>query len=79
MGGAPGGRAARALRLLLLLVLALAAVEYLFGTILDASPLRTYIYTPIYNATQINTSSTKHNTKQNLISQLFASLPKHNS
>ncbi|XP_050665794.1 beta-1,4-N-acetylgalactosaminyltransferase bre-4 isoform X2 [Leptidea sinapis] len=55
MGGAPGGRAARALRLLLLLVLALAAVEYLFGTILDASPLRTYIYTPIYNATQINT------------------------
>ncbi|KAL4710869.1 hypothetical protein ACJJTC_002499 [Scirpophaga incertulas] len=46
-----GGRAARALRLLLLLVLALAAVEYLFGSILDASPLRTYLYTPVYNAT----------------------------
>ncbi|XP_045500260.1 beta-1,4-N-acetylgalactosaminyltransferase bre-4 [Colias croceus] len=52
MGAAGGGRAARALRLLLLLVLALAAVEYLFGSILDASPLRTYLYTPIYNATQ---------------------------
>ncbi|CAK1555897.1 unnamed protein product [Leptosia nina] len=53
MGGAAGGgRAARALRLLLLLVLALAAVEYLFGSILDASPLRTYLYTPVYNATQ---------------------------
>ncbi|XP_047031601.1 beta-1,4-N-acetylgalactosaminyltransferase bre-4 [Helicoverpa zea] len=55
MGGgasAGGGRAARALRLLLLLVLALAAVEYLFGSILDASPLRTYLYTPLYNATQ---------------------------
>ncbi|CAF4929408.1 unnamed protein product [Pieris macdunnoughi] len=53
MGGAGGGgRAARALRLLLLLVLALAAVEYLFGSILDASPLRTYLYTPVYNATQ---------------------------
>ncbi|XP_026736023.1 beta-1,4-N-acetylgalactosaminyltransferase bre-4-like [Trichoplusia ni] len=47
-----GGRATRALRLLLLLVLALAAVEYLFGSILDASPLRTYLYTPLYNATQ---------------------------
>ncbi|XP_053611194.1 beta-1,4-N-acetylgalactosaminyltransferase bre-4-like [Plodia interpunctella] len=47
-----GGRAARALRLLLLAVLALAAVEYLFGSILDASPLRTYLYTPAYNATQ---------------------------
>ncbi|XP_075980207.1 beta-1,4-N-acetylgalactosaminyltransferase bre-4-like [Anticarsia gemmatalis] len=55
MGGgatAGGGRATRALRLLLLLVLALAAVEYLFGSILDASPLRTYLYTPLYNATQ---------------------------
>lgn len=51
-GSAGGGRAARALRLLLLLVLALAAVEYLFGSILDASPLRTYLYTPLYNATQ---------------------------
>ncbi|XP_045774812.1 beta-1,4-N-acetylgalactosaminyltransferase bre-4 [Maniola jurtina] len=51
-GGAGGGRAARALRLLLLLVLALAAVEYLFGSILDASPLRTYLYTPLHNATQ---------------------------
>lgn len=47
-----GGRATRALRLLLLLVLALAAVEYLFGSILDASPLKTYLYTPTYNATQ---------------------------
>ncbi|XP_013200975.2 beta-1,4-N-acetylgalactosaminyltransferase bre-4 [Amyelois transitella] len=47
-----GGRVARALRLLLLAVLALAAVEYLFGSILDASPLRTYLYTPAYNATQ---------------------------
>lgn len=47
-----GGRATRALRLLLLLVFALAAVEYLFGSILDASPLKTYLYTPIYNATQ---------------------------
>ncbi|XP_049876132.1 beta-1,4-N-acetylgalactosaminyltransferase bre-4-like isoform X2 [Pectinophora gossypiella] len=52
MGGAGGGRAARALRLLLLLVMALAAVEYLFGSILPASPLRTYIYSPLYNATQ---------------------------
>ncbi|XP_072944608.1 beta-1,4-N-acetylgalactosaminyltransferase bre-4 [Epargyreus clarus] len=53
MGAVPGGgRAARALRLLLLLVLALAAVEYLFGSILDASPLRTYLYTPLYNASQ---------------------------
>ncbi|CAH0720434.1 unnamed protein product, partial [Brenthis ino] len=52
MGAAAGGgRAARALRLLLLLVLALAAVEYLFGSILDASPLRTYLYTPLHNAT----------------------------
>ncbi|KAL0871018.1 hypothetical protein ABMA27_004832 [Loxostege sticticalis] len=50
--GGGGGRAARALRLLLLLVLALAAVEYLFGSILDASPLRTYLYQPLYNATQ---------------------------
>ncbi|XP_045451475.1 beta-1,4-N-acetylgalactosaminyltransferase bre-4-like [Melitaea cinxia] len=50
--GAGSGRAARALRLLLLLVLALAAVEYLFGSILDASPLRTYLYTPSHNATQ---------------------------
>lgn len=50
-GAAGGGRAARALRLLLLFVLALAAVEYLFGSILDASPLRTYLYTPGYNAT----------------------------
>ncbi|CAH2092733.1 unnamed protein product [Euphydryas editha] len=53
MGASAGsGRAARALRLLLLLVLALAAVEYLFGSILDASPLRTYLYTPLHNATQ---------------------------
>ncbi|KAG6463640.1 beta-1,4-N-acetylgalactosaminyltransferase bre-4 [Manduca sexta] len=55
MGGgasAGGGRATRALRLLLLLVLGLAAVEYIFGSILDASPLRTYLYTPLYNATQ---------------------------
>ncbi|CAH2043344.1 unnamed protein product, partial [Iphiclides podalirius] len=51
-GSGGGGRAGRALRLLLLLVLALAAVEYLFGSILDASPLRTYLYTPVYNATQ---------------------------
>ncbi|XP_068617583.1 beta-1,4-N-acetylgalactosaminyltransferase bre-4 isoform X2 [Battus philenor] len=51
-GSGGGGRAARALRLLLLLVLALAAVEYLFGSILDASPLRTYLYTPVYNTTQ---------------------------
>ncbi|CAG5033387.1 unnamed protein product [Parnassius apollo] len=51
-GSGGGGRAARALRILLLLVLALAAVEYLFGSILDASPLRTYLYTPVYNATQ---------------------------
>lgn len=50
--GGGGGRAARALRLLLLLVLALAALEFLFGSILDASPLRTYLYTPVYNATQ---------------------------
>ncbi|XP_026321702.1 beta-1,4-N-acetylgalactosaminyltransferase bre-4-like [Hyposmocoma kahamanoa] len=49
--GAGGGRTARALRLLLLLVMALAAIEYLFGSILDASPLRTYLYTPLYNAT----------------------------
>ncbi|XP_045522323.1 beta-1,4-N-acetylgalactosaminyltransferase bre-4-like [Pieris brassicae] len=62
MGGAGGGgRAARALRLLLLLVLALAAVEYLFGSILDASPLRTYLYTPVYNATQ---STIKANERQ---------------
>ncbi|KAJ0174766.1 hypothetical protein K1T71_009874 [Dendrolimus kikuchii] len=47
-----GGRATRALRLLLLLVFALAAVEFIFGSILDASPLKTYLYTPIYNATQ---------------------------
>ncbi|XP_032519233.2 beta-1,4-N-acetylgalactosaminyltransferase bre-4-like [Danaus plexippus] len=51
MGTAGGGRAARALRLLLLLVLALAAVEYLFGSILDASPLRTYLYAPMHNVT----------------------------
>ncbi|CAH0400790.1 unnamed protein product [Chilo suppressalis] len=50
-GSGGGGRAARALRLLLLIVFALAAVEYLFGSILDASPLRTYLYQPIYNAT----------------------------
>ncbi|KPJ15595.1 Beta-1,4-N-acetylgalactosaminyltransferase bre-4 [Papilio machaon] len=50
--GGGGGRAARALRLLLLLVLALAAVEYLFGSILDASPFRTYLYTPAFNTTQ---------------------------
>ncbi|CAG9788597.1 unnamed protein product [Diatraea saccharalis] len=49
--GGGGGRAARALRLLLLFVLALAAVEYLFGSILDASPIKTYLYQPIYNAT----------------------------
>ncbi|CAH1639054.1 unnamed protein product [Spodoptera littoralis] len=42
-GSAGGGRASRVLRLLLLFVLALAAVEYLFGSILDASPLRTYL------------------------------------
>ncbi|XP_041982019.1 beta-1,4-N-acetylgalactosaminyltransferase bre-4 [Aricia agestis] len=53
MGGAGGaGRAGRALRLLLLLVLALAAVEYLFGSILEAGPLRTYLYTPLVNVTQ---------------------------
>ncbi|XP_026756310.1 beta-1,4-N-acetylgalactosaminyltransferase bre-4-like [Galleria mellonella] len=51
-GNGGGGRAARALRFLLLFVLALAAVEYLSGSILDASPLRTYLYTPLYNATQ---------------------------
>ncbi|XP_073962186.1 beta-1,4-N-acetylgalactosaminyltransferase bre-4-like isoform X1 [Choristoneura fumiferana] len=59
-GSAGGGRAARALRLLLLLVLALAAVEYLFGSILDASPLRTYLYTPLYNATQPTIRSIEH-------------------
>ncbi|CAG9130616.1 unnamed protein product [Plutella xylostella] len=50
--GAGAGRAARALRLLLLLVLALAAVEYLFGSLLDATPLRTYLYKP-QNATAL--------------------------
>lgn len=50
-GSNGGGRAARALRLLLLFVLALAAVEYLFGSILDASPLRTYLNMPGYNST----------------------------
>ncbi|XP_061719124.1 beta-1,4-N-acetylgalactosaminyltransferase bre-4-like [Cydia pomonella] len=59
-GAARGGRAARALRLLLLLVLALAAVEYLFGSILEASPLRTYLYTPLYNATQPTIRSVDH-------------------
>lgn len=48
LGGGTG--AARALRLLLLFVLALAAVEYIFGSILDASPLRTYLI-PGYNTT----------------------------
>lgn len=41
-----GARAGRALRLLLLLVLLLAALEYMFGSMLDASPLRTYLYQP---------------------------------
>ncbi|KOB74121.1 Beta 1,4-N-acetylgalactosaminyltransferase [Operophtera brumata] len=46
------GGGSRALRLLLLLVLTLAAVEFLFGGILESSPLRTYLYTPVYNSTQ---------------------------
>ncbi|GBP88076.1 Beta-1,4-N-acetylgalactosaminyltransferase bre-4 [Eumeta japonica] len=50
-GAAGGGRAARALRLLLLAVLTLAALEYLFGSILEASPIRTYLYAYPYNST----------------------------
>ncbi|XP_022822672.1 beta-1,4-N-acetylgalactosaminyltransferase bre-4-like [Spodoptera litura] len=53
-GSAGGGRASRVLRLLLLFVLALAAVEYLFGSILDASPLRTYLNS---DKTQLLTSN----------------------
>ncbi|XP_050347572.1 beta-1,4-N-acetylgalactosaminyltransferase bre-4-like [Nymphalis io] len=79
MGAAAGGgRAARALRLLLLLVLALAAVEYLFGSILDASPLRTYLYTPLHNATQ-STLKTSDKTLQNWPKKLTPSAAIENS